>query len=58
MYELVTWPEIQEYMDSEGFEEHSCLADDDYFFGTYGSSAYFVDKEWKEKVDNELKNRL
>ena len=46
MYVLITWPEIQEYMEYEGFREHSCLADDEYFFNSYGSSAYFVDVEW------------
>lgn len=54
MYELITWPEIQDYMECEGFREHSCLADDEYFFDSYGSSAYFVDAEWLKEVRKEM----
>ena len=49
MYELVTWPEVQELMDVEGFRENACLANDEYFVDTYGSSAYFVSCEWLTK---------
>lgn len=41
-YILFQWPESQELMEVEGFEEHSNLADCEKF----GSAAYFVEKEW------------
>lgn len=52
MYVLVQWPDIQEYMDKEGFRENACLANDEHFVDTYGSSAYFVDLNWLEANTN------
>lgn len=49
---LVEWPETQNLMDHEGFEENACLANDDYFLKTYGSSAYFVNEEWLKEVED------
>ena len=46
-YVLYRWPECQQFMDLEGFEEHSSLADCDLF----GPSAYFIEKEWIESLD-------
>ena len=43
---IVQWPEIQELMDKPGFKENCCLVNDESFVEEYGSSAYFVDKEW------------
>lgn len=43
-YVLVSWPESQELMEMEGFDEHASLADCEQF----GPCAYFVDKEWLE----------
>ena len=48
---LVPWPEVQDYMDMEGFEEHSSLANDEFTLNKYGSSAYWIEQEWKEQVD-------
>jgi len=45
-YVLIEWPDIQFYMDKEGFKEHSCLANDEWVLDTYGSSTYFVNKKW------------
>ena len=45
-YVLVEWPDIQDIMDEEGFEENSSLADCEQF----GSSAYFVDEDWLNEV--------
>jgi hypothetical protein len=56
MYELVVWPDVQEFMELDGFAEHACLANDDFFVEKYGSSAYFVDAEWlksTQKKDEE-----
>lgn len=37
-YTLVTWPDVQELMDEEWFEEEAVLEVE----GKFGSSAYFV----------------
>lgn len=50
MYVVVQWPEIQEIMTIEGFEEHSYLINDKDF----GSSAYFVDYDWLMCVTDEV----
>ena len=50
-YVLISWPESQELMGMEGFEEHSSLADCDVF----GPCAYFVDKEWLESDEEDEK---
>lgn len=49
-YVVVQWPEIQYYMDEEGFDQHACLANSDEFIDIYGSSAYFISKPWLDEV--------
>lgn len=51
-YVVVEWPEIQDYMDEPGFDENAHLINDEIGLDMYGSSAYFVNVEWKNKVDN------
>lgn len=51
MYTVITWPDIQELMDKKGFEEHSYLVNDEKGIKEFGSSAYFVDIEWLEELD-------
>jgi hypothetical protein len=46
LFEIVTWPEVQELMTEEGFHENSCLVNEEPFLSEYGSSAYFVRKSW------------
>ena len=53
-YAVVTWPDIQFYMGHEGFEENAYLINDEKGMLEFGSSAYFVDSEWLEKIDREL----
>lgn len=48
-YEIIGWPDSQELMEIEGFEEHSSLADCEHF----GPCAYFVEKEWLESLEKE-----
>ena len=48
-YIIVCWPEIQEYMDKEGFDKNSSLITDEHLVDLYGSSAYFVSKTWINK---------
>lgn len=47
--EIVTWPDIQYYMEKPGFRANSALINDDYGLDTYGSSAYVINKEWLER---------
>ena len=44
-FESVEWPEIQELMDKEGFEENATLISPNENLGI-GSSTYLVNKEW------------
>lgn len=48
-YIIVCWPEIQEYMDKEGFDKNSSLITDEHLADLYGSSAYFISKTWINK---------
>lgn len=50
---IITWPEIQDYMDKPGFEENSCLINEEPFLSEYGSSAYFVRELWVEEADKQ-----
>ena len=50
IYEVITWPDIQAYMELEGFEDNACLADAHWCVREYGSSAYFVRKSWLESL--------
>ena len=47
---VIQWPDIQDYMDIEGFEENSCLINDLPLLEEYGSSAYFVRISWIESL--------
>ena len=49
LFEIVLWPEVQELMDREGWEDNSYLANDDKAIDDFGSSAYFVRKSWLDK---------
>lgn len=44
-FEIIGWPEIQEVMTVEGFEENSALITSNEDLGI-GSSTYLVSKEW------------
>lgn len=43
---LIPWPEIQAFMEIPGFDINACLANDEWAIEKYGSSAYFVNKNW------------
>ena len=49
-YEIIGWPEIQELMDKEGFEDNATLIEPNDNMGI-GSSTYLVDKEWLEYIE-------
>lgn len=43
---IIPFPEIQEFMVKEDFDENASLANDEWTLDKYGSSAYFVNKKW------------
>lgn len=50
-FELIGWPEIQFYMDLEGFKENSTLVDPNTNIGI-DSSTYLISKSWLESLIN------
>lgn len=46
LFVVIEFPEIQKYMDMDGFEENSYLVSDEKGLEDFGSSAYFVSLEW------------
>ena len=53
-YVLVQWPESQDLMMTEGFEEHSTLANVEFA----GSAAYFVEEEWLNDKNKSTTNKV
>lgn len=51
-YVIVGWPDIQELMDEEGFEDNAALITPNNNIGI-GSSTYLVDKEWFDSLKEE-----
>lgn len=49
-YEIIGWPEIQYYMELEGFEENSSLIMPNDNIGI-DSSTYLVSTEWLEQIE-------
>jgi hypothetical protein len=56
LYRVITWPDIQDLMVEDGFEEHSYLINDNKGMEDYGSSAYFVDVDWYQDLIDERRN--
>ena len=52
MYQVIQWPEIQELMDLPRFRENSFLINDPLVLDEFGSSAYFVSKNWLDSINN------
>lgn len=48
-YEIIEWPDIQAFMDLDGFEQHSTLIYPNDYMGI-GSSTYLVEVEWLRKI--------
>ena len=48
-YEIIGWPDIQAYMELEGFEENSTLITPNNNMGI-DSSTYLINKEWYDSV--------
>lgn len=51
---VVMWPESQELMELEGFDENACLVNDSPFLEEYGSSAFFVRQSWLTLKEQEV----
>jgi hypothetical protein len=45
-YIPITWPDIQDIQELDGFIENSHLINDDFGLDVFGSSAYFVKESW------------
>ena len=48
-FEIVRWPDVQKYMELEGFYEHSSLIEENDFMGI-GPSTYLIDKDWIKRL--------
>lgn len=46
LYLLIEWPEVQDLMEKEGFDNNAYLKND----GCTAFPAYFVDKNWYDSV--------
>jgi hypothetical protein len=47
---IVCWPESQDLMMYEGFEENCELINSERGLDLYGSSAFYVNKEWLQEI--------
>ena len=48
---VVTWPEVQELFELEGWRENSLLINDMPIYSQYGSSSYMVRESWLRKQE-------
>lgn len=46
LFIVVQWPEVQDLMDKEGFDENAFLINDEKGYIKFGDSAYFVNLNW------------
>ena len=51
-FEIIGWPDIQAFMDCDGFDENATLIDPNPNLGI-DSSTYLVSKEWLESLGEE-----
>ena len=51
-FEIIGWPDIQAFMELEGFHENTTLIELNYNMGI-DSSTYLVDKEWLDSLREE-----
>ena len=47
---VIQWPEVQDLMPKKDFDRNTSLANEGWALEKYGSSAYFVNKQWLSKV--------
>lgn len=48
-YEIIGWPEIQAFMDLDGFDDNATLIEENDAMGI-GSSTYLICKDWLEQL--------
>lgn len=53
-YEIIEWPDIQAFMELDGFEENAALIEPSESMGI-GSSTYLVKKEWLDSLEVEVR---
>ena len=51
-YIAIPFPEVQDLFGKEGFDDNSYLINDEKGIKDFGPCAYFVKKEWLNKVSN------
>jgi len=51
-FEIIGWPDIQDLMEEEDFDENATLIEPNGAMGI-DSSTYLVDKEWLESLNEE-----
>ena len=49
-FEIIEWPDIQAFMDIDGFRENSTLIHPNEHLGI-NSTTYLVSKEWLNSID-------
>ena len=49
-FDIIGWPDIQYYMDEEGFNENATLIEPNENMGI-GSSTYLINKEWLKSLE-------
>jgi len=47
---VITWPDVQDWFELDGFRENSLLINDGPLYEEYGDSAYMVRKSWIENI--------
>lgn len=52
-YVVVQWPEIQFYMELEGFRENAYLINCEQGLTDFGASAYFISYDWLKTITHE-----
>lgn len=48
-FDIIEWPDIQYYMNEEGFDENATLIEPNENMGI-GSSTYLINKEWLKSL--------
>lgn len=51
-YEIIGWPEIQAFMDLDGFDEHAALIEPNDCMGI-DSSTYLIETEWLDSLQED-----
>lgn len=49
-YKIIAWPNIQAYMEIEGFEENSTLITPNNSMGI-DDATYLIDREWYDSIN-------